>query len=832
MLVLVTEFNVDRMRIVVSHQYKFIPLTRWLRPYRWYFVCINHDRGLNQVTTSLDGRSLKTHNLSETLPQWATEVTVGYVDSLDYTVVSFIGEVTQFNLWSRVLPQEEVSDLAMCRSLPRGDVISWDREWEVQDVVEYEVDSQALCYHEKPPRFQVFPPMTYNEGCHLCEALGGFIPTPRNWSDVRGIYSEAQRLRPECKMLWVGIEDEADEGQWVYHYNGRPAYGIPWADDEPNGLHYENCGALDAVGVVDEHCPALSCTCCVVPPDIILTMKGSCETHVRNLNYMMKYDKDTRVFVGYGDYKILHDGARWVWLNHQSNETMAHLQPSKYDYPMGRKWWHLDEPLCDQESGEVRRLLLSVCEEHQYTCDDGTCVDLTLRCDLKYDCRDNSDEADCLLVRLPPDYKTNVAPRLPKRSVDNEALEVAGLVSLSNLRVDTSEMLLKVAFGLTLVWTESRTTYVNLKSDPSLNLVDSKLSEVWRPTVVLLNTVDTTHPSSSKHASPSLTYVLRRGTHTGTDNSIPEEVRLFPGRDNPLVEKRKYQASFTCEFDLTRYPFDEQTCYLGFHLGADSSEDLRWDSEASWAEYEGSELLLEYTVGPVSLRINTSVLKVRVPLARRVGYAVINIYVPSLTMLAISYLTLFFKRDNFEVRVMTSLTTLLVMATLFSQVAASLPKTSYFKLVDIWLLFCIFSTFFIIVFHILIDAFLHEAKKRNRLETNELSVMPPTSEKVFLPSTSKALVQSQQQPHHQHHHQDEGAPQKPAGGHRNGDVSEDMMTLEVPMNDMTCRRRRLLVHRLWKLRMSVRSMEKLARMFMVVVFMVFNLVYWLIAYIG
>lgn len=52
---------------------------------------------------------------------------------------------------------------------------------------------------------------------------------------------------------------------------------------------------------------------------------------------------------------------------------------------------------------------------------------------------------------------------------------------------------------------------------------------------------------------------------------------------------------------------------------------------------------------------------------------------------------------------MTALTALLVLATLFTQVSASLPKTSYFKMVDIWLLFCIILIFFIIIFHAIID---------------------------------------------------------------------------------------------------------------------------------
>lgn len=55
---------------------------------------------------------------------------------------------------------------------------------------------------------------------------------------------------------------------------------------------------------------------------------------------------------------------------------------------------------------------------------------------------------------------------------------------------------------------------------------------------------------------------------------------------------------------------------------------------------------------------------------------------------------------------MTALTALLVLATLFTQVSQSLPKTSYFKVVDIWLLFCIIVIFLIILFHSIIDAYV------------------------------------------------------------------------------------------------------------------------------
>ena len=59
------------------------------------------------------------------------------------------------------------------------------------------------------------------------------------------------------------------------------------------------------------------------------------------------------------------------------------------------------------------------------------------------------------------------------------------------------------------------------------------------------------------------------------------------------------------------------------------------------------------------------------------------------------WLIKFFLQD----RIMVSLTSLLVLASLLSQTSGTLPKTSYFKMVDIWLFSCIVTIFLIILFH-------------------------------------------------------------------------------------------------------------------------------------
>ena len=74
---------------------------------------------------------------------------------------------------------------------------------------------------------------------------------------------------------------------------------------------------------------------------------------------------------------------------------------------------------------------------------------------------------------------------------------------------------------------------------------------------------------------------------------------------------------------------------------------------------------------------------------------------------------------------MTALTALLVLATLFTQVSASLPKTSYFKMVDIWLLFCIITIFLIIIFHAIIDSYVEYGSPADPTVTLKMSAWAP-----------------------------------------------------------------------------------------------------------
>ena len=64
---------------------------------------------------------------------------------------------------------------------------------------------------------------------------------------------------------------------------------------------------------------------------------------------------------------------------------------------------------------------------------------------------------------------------------------------------------------------------------------------------------------------------------------------------------------------------------------------------------------------------------------------------------------------NQEATVVMNLTVMLVLVTMFISVSENLPKTSYIKMIDVWLVFVLFIPFFevrVFVFYFFLSWFL------------------------------------------------------------------------------------------------------------------------------
>ena len=78
----------------------------------------------------------------------------------------------------------------------------------------------------------------------------------------------------------------------------------------------------------------------------------------------------------------------------------------------------------------MKKITLSSCRDDEYTCTDGSCINLTQRCDLRVDCLDSSDEVGCEKLVLPTEYMIDLSP--------------PGLSSVMPLQVNFSLILNKI----------------------------------------------------------------------------------------------------------------------------------------------------------------------------------------------------------------------------------------------------------------------------------------------------------------------------------------------------------------------------------------------------
>lgn len=83
-------------------------------------------------------------------------------------------------------------------------------------------------------------------------------------------------------------------------------------------------------------------------------------------------------------------------------------------------------------------------------------------------------------------------------------------------------------------------------------------------------------------------------------------------------------------------------------------------------------------------------------------YHLANTYMPTISLLVLVITTLYLDESKLDIAVSLSLTVLLVIYTFYQSITTTVPKTSYLKLIDYWLMFVLLMPFTIFVIEIIV----------------------------------------------------------------------------------------------------------------------------------
>ena len=129
------------------------------------------------------------------------------------------------------------------------------------------------------------------------------------------------------------------------------------------------------------------------------------------------------------------------------------------------------------------------CTSDEYTCLDGTCVQMDKVCDGKMDCTDKSDELECHSINFDATYLKNLPPPpLKTKAEGNKTPLNISITVESILDLDEVRSLMKLQLQLEVVWIDPRLEFTYLKRGKDTNSLSlDQKRKLWLPTLIFAN---------------------------------------------------------------------------------------------------------------------------------------------------------------------------------------------------------------------------------------------------------------------------------------------------------------------------------------------------------
>ncbi|KAK8394760.1 hypothetical protein O3P69_005914 [Scylla paramamosain] len=625
---------------------------------------------------------------------------------------SLHAEVADLRLYDTALTTAQIESFTGCFKdellLQTPELMSLEQgSFEVRGPTEeIEVSAAEVCGSSKKSFAMLFPKKkNFKEAVYWCEKFRGQVALPTSGPENQDIFNRFVQFSKSCQdmwqgLYWVGARGDLTTGQWLSLRDRQPLawHNLSLASSSVTE-HYQCIMAGSALHPYEWYhapCSVSTCSVCSFTAYPLIHMRGLCRSSLFDRSmYLHEYLNDQPMFDGAVHSRVAWVDDAWVIESRLYPKLRARIL-EKVDYPLGLHMWEVEGDKCPHKKIE---LLLTACRKDEFTCNDGTCIDSWRRCDLSTDCPDDSDELTCEVVKTAEGYN----PSLPPPRQSSRPLALYLYLNITSVRkFDVQTFSLAVDTIITLRWNESRVIFLNLQQDYRRNKIKDQY-KMWTPKLVVIDGTNSWVQGSTSDGSDL--YVERLTQPEDDDDSYHHEEDTYKGSYNSLVYQMHKSLYFRCDLDLQWYPFDSQRCRLYFTVQDLTDSSGRLVKDGPGLEFSGTRQLLEYNLvdeALVDVTVNeVTSMKLNLKFINLYKYYAMNAFLPSLMMVVISYSTLFFHIDDFE----------LVLASFFSQGSLTIPKTSYLKLIDVWYVSLISQVFIVIISLVLIENLrLHSLK--------------------------------------------------------------------------------------------------------------------------
>ena len=667
-------------------------------------------------------------NVGKSLGSTFNIISVGCVHRTDlYKYSTMQGRITDVQVWDTELSPETMKAITSCEStdMYSGTLFNWqETPWKFdtpRQLSELEiVDRKHVCLISKkkflflPFRSSFWSALEIN-CAKFSGALAGYN-TKSEFKEITDFLFRAKYFRNDLCMFrmteeyrqfigWLRLGDYRNEGVFIDEISKTVPTYLPWEENRPVvGSTIYNCVTFSVKAspnlsaqlnvsqlyIRDEECHLPRCILCELPNTVKwIRVRGLCKNSMYDTDYYYTVsDEGDMLYVGQKTSSIWYDSKKeqWIWVDRKDKTAVATSNSRLDSLFLGANsvnFENTSEPCIKDRPTKVIKIKMTTCLENDlFTCDNGLCIPMDKRCDQTPNCEDESDELNCKMLEISNNYNRRIPPFTfdsKKNKIDPVQVNVT-MTILKILKITEVDHLFTMKFVMIMEWYDHRLKYYNLKSKKSANaLTTEEAQTIWIPKLVFSNTQENDVTAGTKN---TVLTVTKEGNHTRSEPDTAEEINIFEGKENRLTFQTTYAKVFECEYQLSRYPFDMQTCRIDLTADEFDKQSLRIIPMNVFMK--GKIKLTQYIVVSWKLAyINgtnpTDGIQMVFKLKRRMINVMLTSYLPTTIILFIVYCTNYFRLSHFNTALTINLTSMLVLTTLFIGVSNSLPRVAYIK---------------------------------------------------------------------------------------------------------------------------------------------------------